>query len=40
MIFIGIDQDQTKILLNLAGLIIPADQSGFLAGALPGQHHS
>ena len=34
--FIGVDQDQTETLPNLAGLIIPADHSGFLAGALAG----
>ena len=36
IIFIGVDQDQTETLPNLAGLIIPADHSGFLAGALAG----
>ena len=35
-IFIGVDQNQTETLSNLAGLIIPADHSGFLAGALAG----
>lgn len=34
--FIGVDQDQVEVLPNLAGLIIPADHSGFLAGALAG----
>ena len=36
IIFIGVDQDQTETLPNVAGLIIPADHSGFLAGALAG----
>lgn len=37
IVFIGVDQDQTdKTLPNVAGLIIPADHSGFLAGALAG----
>ena len=34
--FIGVDQDQIDLLPNLAGLIIPADHSGFLAGVLAG----
>ncbi len=36
IIFIGVDQDQRETLPNLAGLAIPADHSGFLAGALAG----
>ncbi len=36
IVFIGVDQDQQEVLPNLAGLIIPADHSGFLAGALAG----
>jgi len=32
--FIGVDQDQTDILPNLAGLVFHADQAGFQAGAL------
>ena len=36
IIFIGVDQDQSEVLPNVAGLIIPADHSGFLAGALAG----
>jgi len=36
MIFIGVDQDQTETLPNLAGLIVPSDHAGFLAGALAG----
>ena len=36
IIFIGVDQDQLETLPNLAGLTIPADHSGFLAGALAG----
>ena len=32
--FIGIDQQQTKIVNNVAGLIFPEDQAGFLVGAL------
>ena len=37
IIFIGVDQDQSdEMLPNVAGLIIPADHSGFLAGALAG----
>ena len=34
--FIGVDQFQGEALPNLAGLIFPEDQSGFLAGALAG----
>lgn len=34
--FIGVDQFQDETLPNLAGLIFPEDQSGFLAGALAG----
>jgi len=34
--FIGVDQFQAEALPNLAGLIFPEDQSGFLAGALAG----
>ncbi len=34
--FIGVDQFQGEVLPNLAGLIFPEDQSGFLAGALAG----
>lgn len=36
ILFIGVDQEQTEVLPNVAGLIIPPDQSGFLAGALAG----
>lgn len=36
IVFIGVDQDQQEVLPNLAGLISPADHSGFLAGALAG----
>ncbi len=34
--FIGVDQFQAEAMPNLAGLIFPEDQSGFLAGALAG----
>ncbi len=34
--FIGVDQFQGEALPNLAGLIFPEDQAGFLAGALAG----
>ncbi len=34
--FIGVDQFQGEELPNLAGLIFPEDQAGFLAGALAG----
>jgi basic membrane protein A len=34
--FIGVDQFQEEPLDNLAGLIFPEDQAGFLAGALAG----
>ncbi len=34
--FIGVDQFQAEELPNLAGLIFPEDQAGFLAGALAG----
>ena len=36
IVFIGVDQPQPEVLPNLAGLVIPADHSGFLAGALAG----
>ena len=36
IVFIGVDQPQPEALPNLAGLVIPADHSGFLAGALAG----
>ena len=36
IVFIGVDQNQQEVLPNLAGLVIPADHSGFLAGALAG----
>lgn len=32
--FIGVDQPQTKTIKNVAGLIFPEDQAGFLVGAL------
>jgi len=32
--FIGVDQAQTDTIANLAGLIFPEDQAGFLVGAL------
>ncbi|HSJ88162.1 MAG TPA: BMP family ABC transporter substrate-binding protein [Anaerolineales bacterium] len=32
--FIGIDQPQTEAIQNVAGLIFPEDQAGFLVGAL------
>jgi basic membrane protein A len=32
--FIGIDQPQTEVVENVAGLIFPEDQAGFLVGAL------
>jgi basic membrane protein A len=35
--FIGIDQSQTDTLPNLAGLIFPEDNAGFLVGALAAQ---
>jgi basic membrane protein A and related proteins len=34
--FIGVDQPQASALPNLAGLIFPEDQAGFMAGALAG----
>lgn len=34
--FIGVDQTQAEVLPNLAGLIFPEDQAGFLVGALAG----
>lgn len=34
--FIGVDQFQGETISNVAGLIFPEDQSGFLAGALAG----
>lgn len=34
--FIGVDQFQVEAIPNLAGVIFPEDQSGFLAGALAG----
>lgn len=36
IMFIGVDQFQVEELPNLAGLIFPEDQAGFLAGALAG----
>lgn len=36
IIFIGTDQFQVETVANVAGLIFPEDQSGFLAGALAG----
>ncbi len=36
ILFIGVDQFQAETLPNLAGLIFPEDESGFLAGALAG----
>ncbi len=35
--FIGVDQFQTDIIANLAGLVFPEDQAGFLVGALAAQ---
>lgn len=35
--FIGVDQFQSEALPNLAGLVFPEDQAGFLAGALAAQ---
>jgi len=35
--FIGVDQFQTETIANLAGLIFPEDQSGYLVGALAAQ---
>jgi basic membrane protein A len=32
--FIGVDQAQTEVVKNVAGLIFPEDQAGFLVGAL------
>lgn len=34
--FIGVDQFQESVIPNLAGLIFPEDQAGFLVGALAG----
>jgi len=35
--FIGVDQTQSETIPNLAGLIFPEDQAGFLVGALAAQ---
>jgi basic membrane protein A and related proteins len=35
--FIGIDQGQTDVITNLAGLVFPEDNAGFLVGALAAQ---
>jgi len=35
--FVGVDQFQTDVVANLAGLNFPEDQSGFLVGALAAQ---
>jgi basic membrane protein A len=35
--FIGVDQFQTETIANLAGLVFPEDQAGFLVGALAAQ---
>lgn len=37
VMFIGVDQFQSEVLPNLAGLVFNEDQSGFLAGALAAQ---
>ncbi len=35
--FIGVDQSQSEVIPNLAGLVFPEDKAGFLVGALAAQ---